>query len=86
MATTHQADEQTRTGAKTKGGLLSRLRSYFIFVPLIYLYTAIMGSLSLLSSFFDRDGRMQHWFAVHWARMILATGWRSRARRRCRTH
>ena len=33
-----------------------------------------MGSLSLLSSFFDRDGRMQHWFAVHWARMILATG------------
>jgi len=33
-----------------------------------------MGSLSLLSSFFDRDGRMQHWFAVHWAKMILATG------------
>ena len=55
------------------GGLLSRLRSYCIFVPLIYLYTAIMGSLSLLSSFIDHGGRMQHWFAVHWARMILAT-------------
>jgi len=54
-------------------GLLSRLRSYCIFVPLIYLYTAIMGSLSLLASFIDRGGRMQHWFAVHWARMILAT-------------
>jgi 1-acyl-sn-glycerol-3-phosphate acyltransferase len=61
--------EQRRANA----GLLSRLRSYCIFVPLIYLYTANMGSLSLLSSFFDRDGRMQHWFAVHWARMILAT-------------
>src|SRR6516165_11963260 len=56
-----------------KSGFLSRLRSYCIFVPLIYLYTAIMGSLSLLSSFFDRDGRIQHWFAVHWAKMILAT-------------
>jgi len=56
-----------------KSGFLSRLRSYCIFVPLIYLYTGIMGSLSLLSSFFDRDGRMQHWFAVHWARMILKT-------------
>jgi len=59
---------------KAKGGFASRLRSYCIFLPLIYLYTAIMGSLSLLSSFFDRDGSIQHWFAVHWARMILATG------------
>src|SRR5271169_982097 len=57
----------------TNDGLLSRLRSYFIFVPLIYLYTAIMGSLSLLSSFFDRDGRIQHWFACTWSRMILKT-------------
>ena len=32
-----------------------------------------MGSLSLLSSFFDRGGRMQHWFARTWARMILKT-------------
>src|SRR5271157_195981 len=54
-------------------GLLSRLRSYCVFAPLIYLYTAIMGSLSLLSSFFDRDGRIQHWFARTWSRMILKT-------------
>ena len=58
---------------KTKSSFLSRLRSYFIFVPLIYLYTGIMGSLSLLSSFFDRDGSMQHWFACNWAQMILKT-------------
>jgi 1-acyl-sn-glycerol-3-phosphate acyltransferase len=55
------------------GELLSRLRSYCIFVPLIYLYTGVMGTLSLLSSFFDRDGRMQHSFARTWARMILKT-------------
>jgi len=58
---------------KAKGEFLSRVRSYCVFVPLIYLYTAIMGSLSLLSSFFDRDGRIQHWFACTWARMILKT-------------
>jgi len=68
MATTQQGEKRI-----AKSGLLSRLRSYCIFVPLIYLYTAIMGSLSLLSSFIDHGGRMQHWFAVHWARMILAT-------------
>jgi 1-acyl-sn-glycerol-3-phosphate acyltransferase len=58
---------------RAKGESLSRLRSYCIFVPLIYLYTGVMGTLSLLSSFFDRDGRMQHWFARTWARMILRT-------------
>jgi 1-acyl-sn-glycerol-3-phosphate acyltransferase len=75
MANTQQAEERIANSEKrvANSGFLSRLRSYCIFVPLIYLYTGIMGSLSLLSSFFDRDGRMQHWFAVHWARMILKT-------------
>jgi len=68
MATTQQSEARP---ADNK--LFSRLRSYCVVVPLTYLYTGIMGSLSLLSSFFDRDGRMQHWFAVHWARMILKT-------------
>ena len=76
MATTQQAEERRANGEElaAKSAFFSRLRSYVIFVPLIYLYTGIMGSLSLLSSFFDRDGRMQHWFAVHWAKMILKTG------------
>lgn len=75
MATTPQTEEQTTEQGKREasGGLFSRLRSYCVFVPLIYLYTFVMGSLSLLSSFFDRDGKIQHWFAVHWAKMILAT-------------
>jgi 1-acyl-sn-glycerol-3-phosphate acyltransferase len=68
MAATKQTEER-----KAKGGFFSRLRSYCIFVPLIYLYTAVMGTLSLLSSFFDRGGRMQHWFACTWSRMILKT-------------
>ena len=52
---------------------LSRLRSYFIWDPLIWLYTIVLGSLSLLSSIFDRSGRVQHRFARLWARMILGT-------------
>jgi 1-acyl-sn-glycerol-3-phosphate acyltransferase len=53
--------------------LLSRLRSYFFFDPLIWLYTIILGSLSLISSLFDRSGAVQHGFARLWSRMILAT-------------
>ena len=52
---------------------LDALASYFFFDPLIYIYTIVMGTLSLLSSLFDRDGRAQHWFARTWSRMILAT-------------
>lgn len=52
---------------------LSWIRSIFIFDPLIYLYTIVLGTLSLLSSFFDRDGSAQHWFARTWAGLILRT-------------
>jgi len=50
------------------------LRSYFVYVPLVYLYTLVLGVLSLLSSFFDRNGRLQHRFAHWWACLILKTG------------
>ncbi len=53
--------------------LLSRLRSYFIWDPLIWLYTIVLGALSLICSLFDRDGRMQHGFARLWSRTILGT-------------
>jgi 1-acyl-sn-glycerol-3-phosphate acyltransferase len=52
---------------------LSRLRSYIIWDPLIWLYTIVLGSLSLLSSLFDGDGTIQHGFARLWSRMILGT-------------
>lgn len=53
--------------------LLSRLRSYFIFDPLIWFYTIVLGTLSLLSSFFDSEGVLQHKFARLWSRLILGT-------------
>ncbi len=52
---------------------LSRLRSYFIFDPLIWLYTIVLGTVSLLSSLFDRSGEIQHGLARLWSRMILGT-------------
>jgi len=51
--------------------LLSALRSYLIFVPLIWLWTVFMATFSLLSSLVDRDGRIQQWFAVTWSKIIL---------------
>jgi 1-acyl-sn-glycerol-3-phosphate acyltransferase len=53
--------------------LLSRIRSYFFYVPVVYFYTAIMGIGSLVASFFDGSGRIQHGFARAWSKMILAT-------------
>jgi len=64
-------DSPSKADERGRGSLFTRLRSYFVHVPLAYACTAVMGSLSLLSSLFDRDGSMQHWFAQHWAKMIL---------------
>ena len=41
--------------------------------PLVALYTVLMGSLSLAFSLFDRRGRLQHWCASTWSRMIART-------------
>jgi 1-acyl-sn-glycerol-3-phosphate acyltransferase len=54
-------------------GWPSRLRSYFILSPLIWGYTIVLGTLSLICSFFDRHGRMQHNFARLWSRLIMKT-------------
>lgn len=56
-----------------KYGLLSRLRSYFILDPLIWLYTLILGPVSLVTGFFDRDASLMHWFARAWSWMIMKT-------------
>lgn len=52
---------------------MSWLRSIFIFCPLIYFYTMVLGTLSLISSLFDRSGRVQHEFARVWSWLILKT-------------
>jgi len=54
-------------------GRLSRLRSYFIFDPLIWLYTLIMGLAAIPAGFFDRDGRLLHRFARAWSWLIMKT-------------
>ncbi len=54
-------------------GWLSRLRSYFILTPLIWIYTIVLGTLSLLCSLFDRNGRMQHNLARFWSWLIMKT-------------
>jgi 1-acyl-sn-glycerol-3-phosphate acyltransferase len=52
--------------------MLDVLKSCII-IPLIYLYTIVMATLSLSLSFFDHDGRKQHWCARAWCRLIALT-------------
>ena len=52
---------------------LGYARSLVITAPLIFLYTAVMGTISVASSLVDAQGRAQHGCARIWARMILWT-------------
>ena len=58
---------------KNPGGTLSFLRSILILNNLIYLYTIVLGALSLVASLFDGSGRVQQWFARTWSWLILKT-------------
>ncbi|MFY9645349.1 MAG: lysophospholipid acyltransferase family protein [Terriglobales bacterium] len=65
----------TRAAPETRfrHGWLSRLRSYFILTPVIWCYTVVLGSISLLCSLFDRSGRIQHNLARLWSWLIMKT-------------
>ena len=52
-------------------GWRSRLRSYFLLDPLIWLYTLVMGLLALPGGLFDRSGRRLHWFSTAWSWLIM---------------
>jgi len=56
-----------------KYGWLSRLRSYLILDPLIWLYTLVMGLVALPGGLFDRTGRRLHWFSRAWSWLIMKT-------------
>jgi 1-acyl-sn-glycerol-3-phosphate acyltransferase len=56
-----------------KYGWLSRLRSYLVLDPLIWLYTLVLGLLALPGGLFDRSGRRLHWFSRTWSRLIMKT-------------
>ncbi|MFZ0478961.1 MAG: lysophospholipid acyltransferase family protein [Terriglobales bacterium] len=62
-----------RGGAVRHYGWGSRLRSYFIIDPLIWSYTILLGSLSLVCSLFDKSGRIQHDLARAWSWLIMKT-------------
>ena len=51
----------------------SRLRSYFVWTPLVWLYTVVLGCVSLVVSLFDPTGERQQKIARLWSRMILWT-------------
>ncbi len=51
---------------------MSLVRSALFSTPLIALCTIVMGTLSLIDSFFDASGDSQHRIARVWARMLLA--------------
>jgi 1-acyl-sn-glycerol-3-phosphate acyltransferase len=50
---------------------LSYIRSLLITDPIIIFATIVMGSISLLMSLFDSDGRIQHQISRIWSRMLL---------------
>jgi 1-acyl-sn-glycerol-3-phosphate acyltransferase len=54
-------------------GWLSRLRSYLILDPLVWLYTLVLGILALPGGLFDRSGRRLHWFSRAWSWLIMKT-------------
>lgn len=64
---------QSSAPRKVHHGTLSRLRSYFIFDPLIWMYTVVMGLVSIPVSLFGDKERILHAFATAWSRMIMKT-------------
>jgi len=54
-------------------GWASRLRSYFIFDPLIWLYTVVFGLIATSVSFLGDRERILHAFARSWSQLIMKT-------------
>ena len=48
-------------------------RTVFFLIPCISVYTIVLGTLSILSTFVDRRGHAAHWCARTWSWLILAT-------------
>ena len=48
-------------------------RTVVFLIPCISVYTIVLGTLSIVSTFVDRRGHAAHWCAQTWAWLILAT-------------
>jgi 1-acyl-sn-glycerol-3-phosphate acyltransferase len=54
-------------------GWMSRLRSYLIFDPLIWLYTVVLGIISIPCSIFGNTEGILHSFGRFWSKLIMKT-------------
>src|SRR5215467_12584837 len=52
--------------------LSNRVLSFFFQAPAFFLSTAFFGSLSLVASLFEEDGKLQHRIAQAWARTSVS--------------
>jgi 1-acyl-sn-glycerol-3-phosphate acyltransferase len=68
-----QKDVSSPVAPVRKYGWLSRLRSYLIFDPLIWLYTVVLGIVSIPVSLFGEKSRILHGFARFWSWLIMKT-------------
>ena len=48
-------------------------RTVFFLIPLIAIYTIVLGTISIVSTLFDRSGDTGHWCARTWSSLILKT-------------
>ncbi len=72
MLSSSHAETRGLRPAKTYGWG-SRLRSYFIFDPIIWLFTVILGIISIPVSLFGEKTRILHNFARFWSELIMKT-------------
>ncbi|HEV7219397.1 MAG TPA: lysophospholipid acyltransferase family protein [Terriglobales bacterium] len=70
---TRHSESKDTHAALQKYGLLSRLRSYLIFDPLIWMYTIVLGIISIPVSLSSQKGRILHAFARFWSELIMKT-------------
>ncbi|PYV96949.1 MAG: 1-acyl-sn-glycerol-3-phosphate acyltransferase, partial [Acidobacteria bacterium] len=71
---TLQPPEMTTTPPRSKShGWISALRSYLIFDPLIWLYTVVLGIISIPCSIFGNTEKILHSFARLWSKVIMKT-------------
>ncbi|MCU1298946.1 MAG: hypothetical protein JWO91_3224 [Acidobacteriaceae bacterium] len=68
-----RAEKSTSSGQVREYGWSSRLRSYFIFDPLIWMYTLVLGVVSVPVSLLGEKARILHAFARFWSQLIMKT-------------
>jgi 1-acyl-sn-glycerol-3-phosphate acyltransferase len=48
-------------------------RTAFFLIPVVVVYTVVLGIVALTGTLVDPSGRLQHWCGCTWARLILVT-------------